>query len=113
MQYILLLFRLLRVVLNVFTFQQYATISRKFIEVMNLYNKAQLDYREGCKARIKRQMEISKRVDIVALSNFLFYFLLFAVVLYESQLYIDVMSALSLTPIFCLVYLLLASFLCV
>jgi len=34
---------------------------------MNLYNKAQLDYREGCKARIKRQMEISKnrRIDVV------------------------------------------------
>ena len=27
---------------------------------MNLYNKAQLDYRDGCKARIRRQMEISK-----------------------------------------------------
>ena len=27
---------------------------------MNSYNKAQLDYREGCKIRIKRQMAISK-----------------------------------------------------
>ena len=27
---------------------------------MNDYNKAQIDYRDGCKARIKRQMEISK-----------------------------------------------------
>ncbi|XP_067935030.1 syntaxin-like isoform X2 [Watersipora subatra] len=38
---------------------QYSTISRKFIEVMNLYNKAQIDYREGCKARIIRQLEIT------------------------------------------------------
>ena len=28
---------------------------------MNEYNKAQIDYRDGCKSRIKRQMEISKR----------------------------------------------------
>lgn len=28
---------------------------------MNDYNKAQVDYRDGCKARIKRQMEISKK----------------------------------------------------
>lgn len=27
---------------------------------MSFYNKAQLEYRERCKARIKRQMEISK-----------------------------------------------------
>jgi len=40
---------------------QYSTISRKFIEVMNDYNKAQIDYRDGCKARIKRQMEITGR----------------------------------------------------
>ncbi|XP_064620410.1 syntaxin isoform X5 [Lineus longissimus] len=38
---------------------QYSTISRKFIEVMNDYNKAQIDYRDGCKSRIKRQMEIT------------------------------------------------------
>jgi len=40
---------------------QYSTISRKFIETMNDYNKAQIDYRDGCKARIKRQMEITGR----------------------------------------------------
>ena len=40
--------------------QQCSTISRKFIEVMNDYNKAQMDYRDGCKKRMKRQMEISK-----------------------------------------------------
>ncbi|CAD5120869.1 DgyrCDS9419 [Dimorphilus gyrociliatus] len=38
---------------------QYSTISRKFIEVMNDYNKAQIEYREGCKKRIQRQMEIT------------------------------------------------------
>ena len=32
---------------------------------MNEYNKAQIDYRDGCKARIKRQMEISKIISIL------------------------------------------------
>jgi t-SNARE complex subunit (syntaxin) len=40
--------------------QQHSTLSRKFIEVMNDYNNAQIDYRERCKARIQRQLEISK-----------------------------------------------------
>lgn len=31
---------------------------------MNDYNKAQIDYRDGCKKRIKRQMEISKMPSI-------------------------------------------------
>lgn len=39
---------------------QHSTLSRKFIEVMNDYNNAQIDYRERCKARIQRQLEISK-----------------------------------------------------
>jgi hypothetical protein len=39
---------------------QHSTLSRKFIEVMNEYNNAQIDYRERCKARIQRQLEISK-----------------------------------------------------
>ena len=49
-------------------FLQYSTISRKFIEVMSEYNKAQIDYRDGCKARIKRQMEISKTPQSFCLS---------------------------------------------
>lgn len=40
--------------------KQHSTLSRKFIEVMNDYNNAQIDYRERCKARIQRQLEISK-----------------------------------------------------
>ncbi|CAI9740855.1 syntaxin isoform X1 [Octopus vulgaris] len=40
---------------------QYSTISRKFVEVMNDYNTTQIDYRDRCKARIKRQMEITGR----------------------------------------------------
>jgi len=39
---------------------QHSTILRKFIEVMNLYNTAQVDYRDGCKKRLQRQMEISE-----------------------------------------------------
>ncbi|XP_045173197.1 syntaxin-like isoform X2 [Mercenaria mercenaria] len=38
---------------------QYSTISRKFVETMNTYNTAQIDYRDRCKARIQRQMEIT------------------------------------------------------
>jgi syntaxin 1A len=37
---------------------QHSTILRKFIEVMNQYNTAQVDYRDGCKKRLQRQMEI-------------------------------------------------------
>lgn len=39
---------------------QHATLSRKFVEVMTEYNRTQTDYRERCKGRIQRQLEISK-----------------------------------------------------
>nr|BAK03506.1 predicted protein [Hordeum vulgare subsp. vulgare] len=41
---------------------QHSTLSRKFIEVMNDYNNAQIDYRERCKARIQRQLEITGKM---------------------------------------------------
>ncbi|KAK3718961.1 hypothetical protein QZH41_017578, partial [Actinostola sp. cb2023] len=37
---------------------QHAALSRKFVEVMIEYNTTQTDYREKCKARIQRQLEI-------------------------------------------------------
>ena len=40
---------------------QHSTLSRKFVEVMTEYNRTQTDYRERCKGRIQRQLEISKR----------------------------------------------------
>ncbi|XP_063396218.1 syntaxin isoform X2 [Mytilus trossulus] len=40
---------------------QHATLSRKFVEVMNDYNSCQIDYRERCKGRIIRQLEITGR----------------------------------------------------
>ncbi|KAK3083850.1 hypothetical protein FSP39_004115 [Pinctada imbricata] len=40
---------------------QHATLSRKFVEVMNDYNACQIDYRERCKGRIQRQLEITGR----------------------------------------------------
>ncbi|CAL8107270.1 unnamed protein product [Calicophoron daubneyi] len=40
---------------------QYSTISRNFIEVMTDYNKAQVAFRDACKNRIKRQMEIAEK----------------------------------------------------
>lgn len=38
---------------------QHATLSRKFVEVMTDYNKTQTDYRERCKGRIQRQLDIA------------------------------------------------------
>lgn len=37
---------------------QHATLSRRFVEVMTDYNKTQTDYRERCKGRIQRQLDI-------------------------------------------------------
>ena len=39
---------------------QHSTLSRDFVEVMHEYNAIQNDYRERCKNRIQRQLEISK-----------------------------------------------------
>lgn len=39
---------------------QHSALSRKFVEVMTEYNRTQTDYRERCKGRIQRQLEISK-----------------------------------------------------
>ncbi|XP_061538557.1 syntaxin-1A isoform X2 [Phycodurus eques] len=38
---------------------QHSTLSRKFVEVMSEYNTTQSDYRERCKGRIQRQLEIT------------------------------------------------------
>jgi len=40
---------------------QHATLSRRFVEVMSDYNTTQTDYRERCKGRIQRQLEITGR----------------------------------------------------
>ncbi|XP_029556174.1 syntaxin-1A isoform X8 [Salmo trutta] len=40
---------------------QHSTLSRKFVEVMSAYNATQSDYRERCKGRIQRQLDISGR----------------------------------------------------
>lgn len=40
---------------------QHAATTRGFIDVMNMYNDAQVTHRDACKARIKRQMEIAER----------------------------------------------------
>ncbi|KAK6475374.1 syntaxin-1A-like isoform X2 [Huso huso] len=40
---------------------QHSTLSRKFVEVMSEYNATQSDYRERCKGRIQRQLEITGR----------------------------------------------------
>ncbi|GAV01157.1 hypothetical protein RvY_11909 [Ramazzottius varieornatus] len=40
---------------------QQATLSRKFTTIMSEYNKIQTDYREKCKSKIKRQLDIAGR----------------------------------------------------
>ncbi|VVC92676.1 unnamed protein product [Leptidea sinapis] len=40
---------------------QHSTLSRKFVEVMTEYNRTQTDYRDRCKNRILRQLEITGR----------------------------------------------------
>jgi len=40
---------------------QSSTLSRKFVEAMTEYNRTQTDYRERCKSRIQRQLEITGR----------------------------------------------------
>jgi syntaxin 1A len=40
---------------------QHSMLSQKFVQVMTDYNKTQTDYRERCKARIQRQLEITGR----------------------------------------------------
>lgn len=44
---------------------QHSTLSRKFVTVMTDYNKTQTDYRERCKGRIQRQLDIGKFVFVV------------------------------------------------
>ena len=38
---------------------QHSTMQRKFVDVMADYNAVQVDYRDRCKGRIRRQLEIS------------------------------------------------------
>lgn len=45
---------------SLFSPLQHSTLSRKFVEVMSEYNATQTDYRERCKGRIQRQLEISE-----------------------------------------------------
>ncbi|GBP28002.1 Syntaxin-1A [Eumeta japonica] len=40
---------------------QHSTLSRKLVEVMTEYNRTQTDYRDRCKSRILRQLEITGR----------------------------------------------------
>uniref|UniRef100_W5LZX4 Syntaxin-1A n=1 Tax=Lepisosteus oculatus TaxID=7918 RepID=W5LZX4_LEPOC len=48
---------------------QHSTLSRKFVEVMSEYNATQSDYRERCKGRIQRQLEITGRSTCPTLSR--------------------------------------------
>jgi syntaxin 1A len=49
---------------------QHSTLSRKFVEVMTEYNRTQTDYRERCKGRIQRQLEISTPTPTSRVSQF-------------------------------------------
>ena len=48
---------------------QHSSLSRKFVEVMTEYNRTQTDYRERCKARIQRQLEITGTYIFLATSK--------------------------------------------
>ena len=37
---------------------QHSTLMRKFVDVMTNYNKTQMDFRERCKDKLYRQLEI-------------------------------------------------------
>ena len=37
------------------------TLSKKFVDVMNVYNECQVTYRQKCKERIQRQLAIAGR----------------------------------------------------
>ena len=39
---------------------QYSMLQQKVVETINQYNIAQVEYREKCKERVKRTLEISK-----------------------------------------------------
>lgn len=39
---------------------QHSMLLQKFVQTMTDYNQTQVDYRERCKARIQRQLEIGK-----------------------------------------------------
>lgn len=49
---------------------QHSTLLRAFVEVMTDYNATQTDYRERCKGRIQRQLEISKFCHDCQADNF-------------------------------------------
>lgn len=49
---------------------QHSRLSQKFVEVMTDYNKTQTEYRERCKARIQRQLEISKKLLKTLIASF-------------------------------------------
>ncbi|KAG8231743.1 hypothetical protein J437_LFUL012021 [Ladona fulva] len=48
---------------------QHSTLSRKFVEVMTEYNRTQTDYRERCKGRIQRQLEIIIRTSLIIMET--------------------------------------------
>ncbi|GFU32038.1 syntaxin-1B [Nephila pilipes] len=43
---------------------QHLALSRRFVDVMSVYNNIQVEYRQRCKDRIKRQLEISKHFTL-------------------------------------------------
>lgn len=43
---------------------QQSTMQKKFVDVMAEHSATQLDYRERCKGRIQRQLEISNKCNV-------------------------------------------------
>jgi t-SNARE complex subunit (syntaxin) len=49
---------------------QHSMLTQKFVEVLTDYNLTQNNYRERCKARIQRQLEISENYMLDILITF-------------------------------------------
>ncbi len=52
---------------------QYSALLQTFKDAMVQYQLAQVEYRDGCKSRIMRQLEISKLLLYISLYNYTLY----------------------------------------
>lgn len=76
---------------------QHSMLLQKFVHTMTDYNQTQVDYRERCKSRIQRQLEIGTYQENVLSSFFLFFPFIFSTILFFfSHLFLFFFSTFSL-----------------
>ena len=51
---------------------QHSALLRKFVDTMTIYQSAQTDYRDRCKDRIKRHLDIGTRQTLLFLLKYMF-----------------------------------------